>query len=147
MTHPKLPTQVRSRRPFHGSDSEIGIPVSILECLRASYLNELEGLLKSIRPKLAISHRLEFKNCFGAVAGYVNGNIFVSCGKFGLALRLPPQSLLELFGDTDVSPLKYFKKGHVKKEYAIIPKRIINDHCRFKKLVDESIKFALSASR
>ena len=114
--------------------------------MRASYLNKLEDLLKPIRRRLAISHRLEFKNCFGAVAGYVNGNIFVSCGKFVLALRLPPQALLELFEETDVSPLKYFKKGHVKKEYAIIPERIINDHRRVKRLVDESIKFALSAS-
>lgn len=127
----------------------MGIFASILdlECLRTCYLNKLKDLLKPICPRLAISHRLEFKNCFGAVAGYVNGNIFVSCGKFGLALRLPPQTLLELFGEIDVSPLKYFKKGHIKKEYAVIPKRIINDHRRFKRLVDESIKFALLASR
>jgi hypothetical protein len=32
---------------------------------------------------------LEFKNCFGAVADYVDGRIFCSCGKFGQALRLP----------------------------------------------------------
>jgi TfoX/Sxy family transcriptional regulator of competence genes len=114
--------------------------------LRPSYLDKLEDLLKRVRPRLAISHRLEFKNCFGAVAGYVNGNIFVSRGKFGLALRLPPQTLTELFAEADVSPLKYFKKGHAKKEYAVIPKRIIDDHSRFKKLVDKSIKFALSMS-
>jgi hypothetical protein len=81
----------------------------------------LEDPLKRVRPRLAISYRLEFKNCFGAVAGYVNGNIFVSRGKFGLALRLPPQTLTELFAEADVSPLKYFKKGHAKKEYAVIP--------------------------
>ena len=95
-------------------------------------------------PILSMSHRLEFKNCFGAVAGYVNGNIFVSCGKFGLALRLPPQTLKELFKEADVSPLKYFKNGHTKKEYAVIPNRIIDDHSRFKKLLDESVKSALA---
>jgi TfoX/Sxy family transcriptional regulator of competence genes len=118
----------------------------ILECLRSSYLNKLEDLLKRFHPRLAISYGLEFKNCFGAVVGYVNGNIFVSCGKFGLALRLPPETLIELFEEADVSPLKYFKKGHTKKEYAVIPKRIIDDHSRFKKLLDVSIKFALSMS-
>jgi TfoX/Sxy family transcriptional regulator of competence genes len=112
--------------------------------LRASDLNKLEDLLKPIRRRLAISHRLEFKNCFGAVAGYVNGKIFVSCGKFGLALKLPSQTLIELFKEADVTPLKYFKKGHTKKEYAVIPKRIIDDHNRFQKLLDESVKFALS---
>ena len=77
--------------------------------------------MKRARPRLATRHRLEFRNCFGAVAGYVDGNIFASCGKFGLALRLPSQTLTELFGEPDVSPLKYFEKGHVKKEYAVIP--------------------------
>ena len=120
---------------------------SIRECLRASYLNELEDLLKGARPRLAISHRLEFRNCFGAVAGYVNGKMFVSCGKFGLALKLPSQTLIELVKEADVTPLKYFKKGHTKKEYAVIPKRIIDDHNRFQRLLGESVKFALSKSR
>jgi hypothetical protein len=30
---------------------------------------------------------LEFKSVFGAVGGYVDGKIFVSCGKFGVALK------------------------------------------------------------
>ena len=114
--------------------------------MRPFYSNKLEDLLKRVRPRLAMSHHVEFKNCFGAVAGYVDGNIFVSCGQFGLALRLPSRTLTELFGETGVSPLKYFKKGHVKKEYAVIPQRIIDNEARFKKLVDKSIKFALSVS-
>jgi len=110
------------------------------------YSNKLEDLLKRVRPRLAITHDLEFRNCFGAVASYVDGNIFASCGKFGLALRLPPQTLTELFGESDVSPLKYFEKGHVKKQYAVIPERIINDRARFRKLLDKSVKFALPVS-
>jgi TfoX/Sxy family transcriptional regulator of competence genes len=115
--------------------------------LTPDYSNELERLLKRVRPRLAITHDLKFRNCFGAVAGYVDGNIFASRGRFGLALRLPPQILSELFGESDVSPLKYFEKGHVKKEYAVIPERIINDRARFRKLLDKSVKFALSVSR
>ncbi len=114
---------------------------------RVRHANRLKDLLMRVRPRLAVSHRLEFKNCFGAVAGYVNGNIFVSCGNFGLALRLPPQTLHELFDEADVSPLKYFKKGHVKREYAVIPARIVSNRARFKKLVDKSITFALAAPR
>ena len=112
-----------------------------------SYSNRLEDLLKRVRPRLAISHHLEFKNCFGAVAGYVNGKVFVSCGNFGLALRLPPEILAQLFREADVSPLKYFAGGHVKREYAVIPKRIIGDRSRFKKLVDKSVRFVLGARR
>ena len=79
-----------------------------------------------------------------AVGVYVNGNVFVSCGKFGVALRLPPQTLESLFNEKIVKHLKYFRNGHVKKEYAVLPKRIIEDSRQFKKLLDESIQYALS---
>lgn len=106
------------------------------------YRSKLEGILKQARPRLASSHDLLFKNCFGAVAGYVDGNIFCSCGKFGLALRLPEKVLAALFQEKGVKKLKYFPNGHVKKEYAVIPKRILEDTTRLKKLVDQSIRFA-----
>jgi TfoX/Sxy family transcriptional regulator of competence genes len=105
------------------------------------YRDKLEGILKQVRPRLASSHDLEFKNCFGAVAGYVDGNVFCSCGKFGLALRLPEKVLAELFQEKGVKKLKYFPSGHVKKEYAVIPKRILEDPTRLKKRVDQSIRF------
>ncbi len=105
------------------------------------YRSKLERALKQVRPRLASTHHLEFKNCFGAVAGYVEGRIFCSCGRFGLALRLPEKTLSELFQEKGVKKLKYFPNGHVKKEYAVIPKRILEDPARFKKLVDQSIRF------
>ena len=106
------------------------------------YRNKLEEILKQVRPRLASTHGLEFKNCFGAVAGYVDGKIFCSCGRFGLALRLPEKALANLFQEKGVKKLKYFPNGHVKKEYAVIPKRILQDPTRLKKLVDQSIRFA-----
>ena len=86
------------------------------------YSSKLQELLRQARPRLAVRHRLEFKRCFGAVAGYVDGNIFVSSGKFGVALKLPSQTLSKLFKEEDVLHLKYFPNGHVKKEYAVIQK-------------------------
>jgi len=109
-------------------------------------LNHLTNVLKGVRPRLAVNRRLEFKNCFVAVAGYVDGHIFISCGKFGVALRLPPDCLVELFREEDVLQLRYFKKGHVKKEYAVIPQRIIDDRNRLKQLVDTSVRFVSSRS-
>ena len=107
------------------------------------YLDKLENLLKFIHPRLPITHKLEFKNCFGAVTGYVNKNIFISCGKFGVALKLPPETLAGLFKERDVLHLKYFPNGHTKKEYAVIPQRIINKKYHFKRLLDKSIKYSL----
>ena len=34
-----------------------------------NYRIELEEILKQVRPRLVGTHGLEFKNCFGAVAG------------------------------------------------------------------------------
>ena len=104
-----------------------------------SYLNRLRVLLKQARPRLASTHRLAFKNVFGAVGGYVNGRMFISCGTFGTALKLPPEMLGTLFREKGVRHLKYFRNGHVKKEYAVIPKRILNNGRQFRKLLDKSI--------
>jgi hypothetical protein len=105
------------------------------------HLNQITALLKQAHPKLATQHRLEFKNVFGAVGGYVNGRIFISCGKFGVALRLPPDTLVMLFQEKKAKHLKYFSNGHTKKEYAVLSKRMLVDKSQFKKLVDQSIKF------
>jgi len=109
------------------------------------YLEEITERLLQAYPNLATAYRLEFKSVFGAVGGYVNGQIFVSCGKFGVALRLPPEVLDELFQDEDVKPLRYFPKGHVKKEYAVLPKPMLDDVSRLRKLLNQSIAFVLSS--
>jgi TfoX N-terminal domain len=113
--------------------------------VNSDYSNKVAKLLNDARPDLRTVHKLEFRNCFGAVAGYVDGHIFISCGKFGVALRLPRETLAKLFQDKDVLHLKYFPKGHIKKEYAVIPKRILDDRGRFEELLDRSIQYALSS--
>lgn len=65
--------------------------------MKSNYRERIADLLGQAYPKLAAKHRLEFKNVFGAVGGYVNGRIFVTCGKFGFALRLPSETLRALF--------------------------------------------------
>ncbi len=107
------------------------------------YQSEITVLLKQVRPRLSTTHQLEFKNVFGAVGGYINGHIFISCGKFGVALRLPPETLDQLFHEKKAKRLKYFPKGHIKKEYAVLSKQVLENKQRLKKLVDESIKFVV----
>ena len=54
------------------------------------YSDEIRDLLNRTYPKLATAYRLEFKSSFGAVAGYVDGNIFVSCafGQIPISSRI-----------------------------------------------------------
>lgn len=108
------------------------------------YLDRITKLISLTRPRLSKIHNLEYKNCFGAAAGYVEGQIFISCGKFGVALKLPPKKIEELSKERGVKPLKYFPNGHIKKDYAVLPKRIIENKGQFKKLIENSLKFVLS---
>ncbi len=111
------------------------------------YVIAINDLLNRTYPGLAAAHKLEFKNFFGAVTGYIDGSIFIACGKFGTALKLPPQTLDELFTIVDVRRLRYFAKGTIKKEYAVLPSRILENGSQIKELLGESINFALSHSK
>ena len=108
--------------------------------MNEGFRRALSGILAASLPEDFSTRALEFKAVFGAVAGYVNGAIFATCGRFGVALRLPPETLEELFKEDGVQPLRYFEKGHVKKEYAVLPERILEDRARFEKLVGASIE-------
>ena len=44
-----------------------------------------------------------------------------------------------------MEPLRYFPNGHIKKEYAVLPKRILADGRRLKSLVDASIEHVTRA--
>jgi hypothetical protein len=80
------------------------------------------------------------------VAAYVNGHIFISCGKFGVALKLPQSVLLDLFNEVGVTHLRYYPNGHVKKEYAVMSSHILDDRGRLLKLLNMSVKYTLSSS-
>jgi TfoX/Sxy family transcriptional regulator of competence genes len=106
-----------------------------------NYSEQLIKLLEETRPELVSQHRLEFKSVFGAVGCHYDGTIFASCGKFGFAVRLPSAILDDLFAKQGATHLKYFPKGHVKKEYAVLPKKILENKHQLGKLIDESLKY------
>lgn len=108
--------------------------------MNSTYERRIRNLLLQARPRLATTHGLEFKPFFGAVAAYIEGRIFASCGRFGFALKLPPKTVARLLEEKGTKPLKYFPKGHVKRDYVALPPRIIEDLPRFKRLVGASVK-------
>lgn len=112
--------------------------------MKSNYREELTELLQQASPGLAGAHDLEFKNVFGAVACYVNGKIFITCGKFGVAIKLPSETLDELFESGDVGHLRYFPKGHIKKEYAVLPERLLRGKGQFRQLLEVSIRYVNS---
>ena len=115
--------------------------------MKAEYLNRPTDLLERIQPRLSTTHDLSFGSCFGAVAGYIDGNIFISRGRFGTALKLPSETVAALLKEKGVRRLKYFPTGHVKKSYAVLPRRILQDQIRMKNLIGQSIGFTEGAER
>ena len=107
----------------------------------SGYKEQLQNILEGAYPQLASRHTLTFKNSFGAVAGYADERIFCSCGNFGFALKLPEADRDEIFS-AGGKPLKYFAKGHIKKEYAVIPKNLIADNNSMRALIKKSVKYS-----
>ncbi len=105
------------------------------------YRDQLTQLLTETHPHLADTHALEFKNVFGAVGGYIDGTIFISLGKFGIALRLAPELLEQLFDDGKAGPLRYFSNGHVKKEYAVLSEEVLSDMPQVTMLIGQSVAY------
>ena len=106
-----------------------------------TFKETLLEILHGACPDLADSHAVTFKNSFGAVAGYVDGKILCTCGKFGFALKMPRDVVERLLSEEGATPLKYFPKGHVKREYAVLPPSLLGDEEVLPGLVAVSVEF------
>ena len=115
--------------------------------MNAQHLERLTRALEDALPDLSRSGELQFKPLFGAVAGYVDGRIFISGGNFGLALKLPSRRCAALLAEQGCEPLRYFPKGHVKKNYVVLPERITGEKTRLRALVNESIRYVTESTR
>ena len=106
------------------------------------YADRLQKILGDACPELGADPRtLRFGNVFGAVAGYVDGQIFCTCGRFGFALKLPADARNALF-DAGAQPLRYFPNGHVKKDYAVLTDGMLGDAEKLGRLIETSIEFS-----
>ncbi len=108
-----------------------------------NYKKDLKCLLSSV--EVEKYYTIDYKMCFGAIAGYVDGKIFISCGKFGIALKLPEKIRHELMEHHNARPLRYFKNGHIKKEYVVIPSALKDDMKWRKKLIKQSIAYVCNS--
>ncbi|MFV2038203.1 MAG: TfoX/Sxy family protein [Paracoccaceae bacterium] len=83
------------------------------------YLDKLTALIAELNIEAEISSPMEARHIFSGAALYVNGTICASWSPAGLAFKFREPEAAELIANADAKPLKYFEKGHVKKEYAV----------------------------
>lgn len=105
-----------------------------------NYQKKIEKILNTAYPNIS-QYNVQYKNVLGAVGGYIDGQIFCSCGSFGFALKLP-QAELDILFNEGAQPLKYFPNGHVKKDYAVLTESMLKDHKKLHDLIAHSMQFS-----
>lgn len=113
------------------------------------YVEKLTALLDTAKPKLPRGHSLgkepiEVKHFFGGAAGYVDGHIFMSLTKAGLAIKLPEDAREQLFRSKQAKKLRHFPKAPIKKQYALFPRKFLDDDASVKRWIERSVTFVLS---
>ena len=107
------------------------------------YLEKLTELFKQINSKKISDTNFEIKHFFSGAAIYVNCSICISLTPVGFAIKLPEESRNALMKQRGVKQLRYFPKGHIKKEYVVLPKRIIDDKKVFRQLIRKSFEYVI----
>ncbi|MBI1779465.1 MAG: TfoX/Sxy family protein [Proteobacteria bacterium] len=105
-----------------------------------AYLRQLDALLREIAPRLSRQPRLECKRFFSGGAVYADGRIFMTLTMAGLALKLPEDARAMLLREGG-KPLRYFAKGHIKKEYVVVPEAIANRPSALGKWIEQSVQY------
>ncbi len=108
-----------------------------------TYLKELEILLKETAVNLDRNIDIDARHFFGGAAAYADGRIFVSLTPAGLALKLPEDHRAVL-RDQGATPLRYFPKAPIKKDYVVLPETIAEDSAALAGWVEKSIGYVLT---
>ncbi len=104
------------------------------------YLKELRSLVERFALRQGGPLDIECKHFFSGAAAYDNGHIFMSLTPAGLALKLPESDRDALMSE-GATPLKYFPKAPVKKEYVVLPRKLVDEERALEAWITKSIEF------
>lgn len=110
-----------------------------------TYLQALRSILERAGPGPDPGVAIECKHFFGGAAAYVGGRIFMSLTPTGLALKLPQEARTQLM-EAGGEPLRYFGKGPIKKEYAVLPEKLARDADALAPWIEASIRYVRAAA-
>ncbi|MFB3102861.1 MAG: TfoX/Sxy family protein [Alphaproteobacteria bacterium] len=108
-----------------------------------TYLQALEILLKKTTENVDRKIDIDARHFFGGAAAYADGRIFISLTPAGLALKLPEDHRVVL-RDQGATPLRYFPKAPIKKDYVVLPETIAEDSAALAGWVEKSISYVLT---
>jgi len=108
------------------------------------YLDRLSDLMAEVASNLSTTANLEIKHFFSGAAVYADGRICISLTPAGFALKLPVGLRDELLTQEGTKNLQYFPKAPIKKDYVVLPRRMLDDKETFCFWVDKSIEYVLT---
>lgn len=85
------------------------------------YLEQLNTLIEETKIKTECHSELVSKHFFNGAALYNEGDMCASLSPVGIAFKLSADEVETLINSGQAQALKYFPKGHVKKDYALFP--------------------------
>ena len=109
------------------------------------YVQKLTALIARLKPQTPRGKVIEVKPFFGGAAGYLDGHIFISLTKVGLALKLPDEDRRRLFKAWDAKEMRYFPKAPIKKQYALMSDEYLTGPKRIKPWIQRSLAFVESS--
>ncbi len=111
-----------------------------------AYVEELSQLMKQVTLGRYKDVHLEVKHFFAGAAVYANSKICITLTPTGLAVKLPAEHRSELLQGQGAEPLRYFPQGPIKKEYVVLPPRMVRDSRALRRWLTRSIEYALCSS-
>jgi len=108
------------------------------------FLSQLQSLLERAAPNLDPGAAIECRDFFGGAAAWADGRIFMSLTAAGLALKLPAEARAQLM-EAGARPLRYVPKGPLKKQYVLLPEKLVRDDDVLAPWIEESIRYARTA--
>ena len=109
-----------------------------------AYLEQLSKLIGRLTSGGLKGVKPECKHFFSGAAVYVKGRICMSWTPVGFAIKLPEASRKILISQHSARHLRYFPKGPIKKDYVVLPRRMLEDMKTLKRLAKTSVDYALS---
>ena len=107
------------------------------------YFERLSQIIDGLGLTLLENVKLETKHFFSGAALYANGNICASLGPVGFAVKLPGDVRQSLISEGNAVEFRFFEKGPLKREYALLSDAIVQDAKALWKLIETGAQYVV----
>ena len=111
------------------------------------YFNHLSRIVDRLEPIPLKNVTLETKHFFSGAALYANGKICALLSPVGFAVKLPEDMRQSLISEGKSDEYRFFEKGPIKREYALLSDAIVQDAKALRKLIEISAQYAVGRPR